>query len=61
MWRTPYMHEFPFSKEIGKDIMSTQVWEKKGLFIGVRTLPLLKSRHKNRLIHMLRDLYRFGS
>jgi hypothetical protein len=29
--------------------------------IGVRTLPLLKSRHKDPPIHTSSDLHRFGS
>jgi hypothetical protein len=31
------------------------------LFIGVRTFPPLRSRHKNPPIHMPYDLHRFSS
>jgi len=43
------------------DAYSTRVGEKLCLLIGVRTLPLLRSRHKHTLVHRPDDLHRFGS
>ncbi len=43
MWRTPYIHQFP-SKQLGGILCLLEV--------GLRTLPLLRSRHKHPPIHM---------
>jgi hypothetical protein len=40
---------------------SSRVGGKLCLLISVRTLPLLRCRHKNPPIHMPCDLHRFGS
>jgi hypothetical protein len=47
--------------QIGRGIImpTPQGWE--GNDAGVRTLPLLRSRHKNPLAHTHHDLHRFGS
>jgi hypothetical protein len=49
--------------EIGSDIMPIpQGWEGSYAYftLGVRTPPLLTSRHKNPPIHIPHDLHRFG-
>ncbi len=48
---------------VGMDLMPTpQGCEANyALLIGIRTLPLLRSRHKNPPIHRPCDLQRFGS
>jgi hypothetical protein len=48
-WRAPYIHEFP-SYNLGGILC---------LLIGVRTLPLLRSRPEIPPIHMPRDQHRF--
>jgi hypothetical protein len=48
--------------KIGKEIMATpQGWDGNYAYLGLRTLPLLRSRHKNLPIHTPHDLHRFGS
>jgi len=50
--------------EIDRDInyaYSSRVGGKLCLHIGVKTLPLLSSRHKNTPIHTPWDLHRFSS
>ncbi len=51
MWRSPYIYQFP-SLKLGGILC---------LLVGVRTLLLSRSRHKNPPIHMPRDLHRVGS
>jgi hypothetical protein len=61
MLRAPYIHEFPSYKlggilyhllKGGREIMP---------FVGVRTLPLLRIRHKNPSIYTYHELQSFGS
>jgi len=56
-----------FFLEIGRDnwdgyyAYSSRMGGKLCLLVGARTLPLLRSRHKNPPIHMPCELHRFGS
>jgi len=52
---------FPLRNWEGYYAYSPGVGEKLCLLIGVRTLPLLRSRHKNPSIHMPCDLHSFDS
>ncbi len=51
IWRAPYIHHFP-SKKMGGKLC---------LLIGVRTLPLLRSRHNVHPTPVPCDLCKFGS
>jgi hypothetical protein len=52
---------FPTRNWEGYYAYSSRVEGKLCLLLGVRTLPLFRSRHKNSPIHTPRDLLRFGS
>jgi hypothetical protein len=53
--------DFPPRNREGYYAYSSRVKGKVSLFIFVRTLPLLRSRHRNLPIHKPCDLHRFGS
>jgi hypothetical protein len=52
---------FPPRNWEGYYAYSSRVGEKLCLLVGVRTLTLLRSRHKNPPLHTPCDLRRFGS
>jgi hypothetical protein len=52
---------FPSRNWEGYYAYSSRSGGKLCLLVGVRTLPLLRSRHKDPPIHTPRDLHRFGS
>jgi len=61
VWTAPYIHQFPSYKLGG--ILCLLLKDEGAIMptIGVRTLPLLKSRHKDPPIYTPSDLHRFGS
>jgi hypothetical protein len=61
MWRAPSIHEFPSKNWEGYYAYSSRVGGKFCLLIDVRTLPLLRSGHKNPVVNIPCDLQRIGS
>jgi hypothetical protein len=61
MLRAPYIHELPSYKLGGILCLLLKGGREIMPFVGVRTLPLLRSRHKNLSIYTYHDLHSFGS